>query len=610
MKRFMLLLFVFMFGSLGTAQADFMDYIYEMRGDTAVVKDLIDMDGESNSLIDAIELDEDADENRVYMLKRGSEGFPSLYLQDRSITLPSDRPTTIVGEYAPMVGGTAEDQRPPLIAGTVDAQGDPINFQMMIVQNDLTVKNAAAMTAATDGSQGWFFFEVTSDDRNVHFENVLHEHNIWTFIQSNAASGTSLNIHDSYFVNMSGHSCRRNGGIYDSENHPLEELVVENTTHVHGAGMLYKFRNHPPNRVFINQNTFVNITGQLLTTFGYESNVIVSNNLFVNSNIQAYAPSLDGNETDQDNLPHGIINVNHLPEGIDVDDADRKYLVVDNAVYWDDRLDAIVEDLNADGIDCGDCNDPEYQTSPEWMTQMITMNSRTQEMFDNNDQYPLMNEARWHEGNPEFADDGGLMSQEIMDDIIAWAYNAVRADNEYEMGKWRHPDNPAEDNWINFDWPVAADLSYSNSAFLTAAYGNERDYPVGDLNWFPEEKAAWAAERDVLHNMLVTTQESGIETSVDELAGQETPSSIALGQNYPNPFNPTTLIHFEIDSDMDVRLEVYNTVGQHVATLVNGHRQKGTHSVNFDASGLASGTYMYRLTAGDHVMTRSMTLIK
>jgi hypothetical protein len=64
-----------------------------------------------------------------------------------------------------------------------------------------------------------------------------------------------------------------------------------------------------------------------------------------------------------------------------------------------------------------------------------------------------------------------------------------------------------------------------------------------------------------------------------------------LEQNYPNPFNPNTTVAFELDRSVDIRLMVYNQLGQPVATLVNGRAQAGRHAVAFDATNLASGLY-------------------
>jgi len=88
------------------------------------------------------------------------------------------------------------------------------------------------------------------------------------------------------------------------------------------------------------------------------------------------------------------------------------------------------------------------------------------------------------------------------------------------------------------------------------------------------------------------------------------PSEFALNQNYPNPFNPTTQISYQLPQQADVRLEVFDMAGRQVATLVNRAVSAGTHTVNFDATNLSSGVYMYRLQAGSVVLTKKLTLIK
>jgi len=81
-------------------------------------------------------------------------------------------------------------------------------------------------------------------------------------------------------------------------------------------------------------------------------------------------------------------------------------------------------------------------------------------------------------------------------------------------------------------------------------------------------------------------------------------------QNYPNPFNPSTQIKYSIPKDGQVTLKVYNMLGQEVATLVNQQQQAGNYTVNFNASRLASGIYMYRIQSGSFSLTKKMTLLK
>jgi plastocyanin len=94
----------------------------------------------------------------------------------------------------------------------------------------------------------------------------------------------------------------------------------------------------------------------------------------------------------------------------------------------------------------------------------------------------------------------------------------------------------------------------------------------------------------------------------EESAGE--PSSFRLYQNSPNPFNPSTSIRFDIPQTSQVRLVVYNVLGQQVATLANDVRPAGRYTVLFDAGKLASGVYLYRLTAGDFVATRRLMLLR
>jgi photosystem II stability/assembly factor-like uncharacterized protein len=92
----------------------------------------------------------------------------------------------------------------------------------------------------------------------------------------------------------------------------------------------------------------------------------------------------------------------------------------------------------------------------------------------------------------------------------------------------------------------------------------------------------------------------------------ETPISLpfALDQNYPNPFNPSTTISFTLDRDGFVSLNVYDVAGRVVATILNKAMTAGSYDVGFNASGLSSGVYFYKLNTADQVMTRKMILLR
>jgi hypothetical protein len=88
------------------------------------------------------------------------------------------------------------------------------------------------------------------------------------------------------------------------------------------------------------------------------------------------------------------------------------------------------------------------------------------------------------------------------------------------------------------------------------------------------------------------------------------PTVYELSQNYPNPFNPSTVIEYALPEDSRVRLEVYNVLGERVATLVHETQSAGYYEARFDATGLASGLYIYRMQAGNFVETRKLMLLK
>ncbi len=98
-------------------------------------------------------------------------------------------------------------------------------------------------------------------------------------------------------------------------------------------------------------------------------------------------------------------------------------------------------------------------------------------------------------------------------------------------------------------------------------------------------------------------------TAVDR-AKNEVVKTFSLSQNYPNPFNPTTTISYSIAKQGLVTLNVYNMLGQRVATLVDKLQNAGEYSVNFDASKLASGVYLYRIQSGNFSLTKKMILMK
>ncbi len=98
--------------------------------------------------------------------------------------------------------------------------------------------------------------------------------------------------------------------------------------------------------------------------------------------------------------------------------------------------------------------------------------------------------------------------------------------------------------------------------------------------------------------------------SLSGVGEPELPVTFALFQNYPNPFNPATQISFDLPQTSHVLLNVYNVLGQNVATLIDREMEAGNHVFEWDGSNQASGVYFYRLTTGDYTATKKMLMLK
>jgi hypothetical protein len=155
----------------------------------------------------------------------------------------------------------------------------------------------------------------------------------------------------------------------------------------------------------------------------------------------------------------------------------------------------------------------------------------------------------------------------------------------YGDGVWRSTNYGNTWNYIND--------GFSSSAYYVLSIAvNEQDIFTGS-----QAQGVW--KRPLSE---IITDVSGVSTNL--------PSEYSLEQNYPNPFNPSTTISFSIPNEEFVSLKVFNSLGEKVAELVNERKPAGNYSVSFNANDLASGIYLYKITAGDFIQTRKMILVK
>lgn len=256
-------------------------------------------------------------------------------------------------------------------------------------------------------------------------------------------------------------------------------------------------------------------------------------------------------------------------------EALRKVYVRNNVYFWPAGLTAFWTAWN-------DTAHVDTIYTPVWM------NSQSINMFTNKTSWPGFIEVGTQNVDPGFGatipgvlDPGTANANGV--GLLKW-FAAVRTGTgATETYGYHFTQVGTAANWTP-PWPLpeATDMQYSNAALKT---GGTDGGPIGDPNWF-----GLAVD--------VPAEPAGI------------PLVYSLAQNYPNPFNPSTTIRFSLPVTSNVTLSVFNIVGQEVASLVHGSLPAGTHDISFDASRLASGVYMYKISAGTFVSTKKMLLLK
>lgn len=153
--------------------------------------------------------------------------------------------------------------------------------------------------------------------------------------------------------------------------------------------------------------------------------------------------------------------------------------------------------------------------------------------------------------------------------------------------------------------------------FTTSKSYTDYDFTITSPRFGTDKAVYWIVAVDDDNNLSVESEhktangQSNIQWKLAENTNDNNViKEYSLFQNYPNPFNPTTQIVYQIKESGHVRLAIYNTLGQKVATLVNEVRSKGKYSVNFNAEKLPSGVYIYQLQVNDFVQNHKMALVK
>jgi pectate lyase len=182
--------------------------------------------------------------------------------------------------------------------------------------------------------------------------------------------------------------------------------------------------------------------------------------------------------------------------------------------------------------------------------------------------------------------------------VFSWQKETHAASYRFELAKDAGFNNVVAETEVSGNSISMTDLSDSLAYKTTYFWRVRAESPAGDSDW----SEVWS----------FTTDEEQIPTGIADtnFETSDLPLQVTLDQNYPNPFNPNTVIRFQLPENSEIRLEVFDMLGRRVSVLVNETRNAGVHEVSFDASGLSSGLYLYRLQAGDIIRTQKMMLMK
>jgi hypothetical protein len=181
--------------------------------------------------------------------------------------------------------------------------------------------------------------------------------------------------------------------------------------------------------------------------------------------------------------------------------------------------------------------------------------------------------------------------------------------------------NPAADpegTAVSYRWQASGDASMSPVALDSTLTSTSLQLLVSDLAALTGSTPGAALQ--IFHRVTASDGEletvSAVESAtlvrgyITGTGSDEVPAEFALDQNYPNPFNPVTLIRYSLPLSSIVSIDVFDSLGRHVAQLVSGQQSAGNHEVSFDAGELPSGVYMYLMKAEGFAQTRTLVLLR
>ncbi len=556
---------------------------------------------------------------RVYHLTRGG-----IYLFNGNITTNGFK-LTIVGDPPPATGN---DPGPAFIQATSPG-GSPDN--LINAYGDLELRNVWVTSWAQGNAVQWQNISLNKLNSSLIIDSCIFDYSNGVSIILQGGHHNKYISRNTIYRNQVSTSqwwCGRPNYFNSSS---VDSVWVENCTFVNEG---FSFQEQDYGNAFFlwNHNTLIN-TAKFAMLNEIWKTAYVGNSIFYNSHFTGERLKQDAPGQDPDGYLYGaVIDVDTLnfrrgvggghsndtlitdPTAQAALEASRNVRVAYNANGRDAYLDAFYTKYNTDK----NAHLPAGEGTPGVDTALMAepfVNVRTSNMFKT---HPNMSFSH----NFDKASPGFTLAPTNQDSLTAFLHaqfyaTSVNVDWGWDGGTgatYQQHTFPWQANKTGFFYRTPENLTYSNNGLKTGAIGG---FPMGDLNWYPTQKAAWmAAGGSTADITAMKALPAGFTAvlGIDQKPGA-VPAQYSLEANYPNPFNPSTTIKYALSAAGVVKLVVYDLLGREVRTLVNGNMPAGNQSVQWDGknangSTVGSGVYFYKLTVGSFTATKKMTLLK
>lgn len=500
-----------------------------------------------------------------------------------------------------IVAEEGDGARPIVIMGTND-EGASAGWGMLWTDGSIYYEGINWKVTNVSGARGpWSSALFSTSGSNITIEMIdcIVEYSDGVSVWNESGTGVTLIMRDNLF-RLNGFP---EGGPWQGfgsllKNGSLEMAIIENNTFVENYSCLFIHENGHIKNAFFNHNTIVS-NGQGALRYMYADRAVCMNNLFVDAHFGGETPQAITGQ-DQEDLPMGVYGLDYYRSGDTVKPAgypaeeNRINVVAYNAnyvspelkTYWESQVDTfLVADFTKG--DNGFLND-------RAMKMMKSEGDFNYPMFEWDDNLSVFT------ADPQFTDYTVKVQDEIEISEHLNGFDSVVP----ETVKWGT--YPKDDG--NASFPLAWDyysFSYSNADYQKAAHGG---YPLGDLNWFPDEKALWEVDPekenydDIIADVMADETFEFVDWANKVGINDRRNSQIISAGVYPNPAEGAANLNINLKNNASVNMAVYNVFGQEVMHIIDQKLTAGNHTINFDVTALPAGTYIYKVTVGNDIL--------